>query len=191
MRDRKTAKSQVPTSVEIRVRSGSVCVPPAFIESRGPILRDGLPEWVELALFTPELRAMTGEQHAQLSGVYDKRKWPSDWVRITLYGSDTTLAGFQSAVQSAAENQPTGRDSGFIFRRHPRDPDYQDMYGHPAEPEFVMLCGPSRCWTPKQKVDGFWYTYDFPRAYVPNWHALHLAIQQRTKEWSSDKSCLR
>jgi hypothetical protein len=101
MRDRKTAKSQVPTSVEIRVRSGSVCVPPAFIESRGPILRDGLPEWVELALFTPELRAMTGEQHAQLSGVYDKRKWPSDWVRITLYGSDTTLASFQSAVESA------------------------------------------------------------------------------------------
>jgi len=169
---------------------------------------------VELAMFTPELTGFTAAHYeAGLDKVYDKRKYPADWIRITIWPSDTpepfrfhvvpTLGRYyekESTIDLGfrshrAERNCVGRVAGSGWVQIQNGPDcleYELKYGHSADPKVVLLCNTSRCWSKtRSQAEGVWYDYDFPRAFLPQWSELNSRIKARVTEWSRDKSCFR
>lgn len=208
--------------MEVKVGSTQICVGRQFIDPNDLLqvvtskrAITGYPyDRVALSLFSPELHGFTAEHYKSgIAKIYDKRQYPSDWVRITIWPGDTTGAmRFQlSSVLSRYYEAESTADSGFKSHRAERQCvgkvagegwvqaqagpeclDYELKYGHPADPNIILLCNRSRCWLRNRlEKQSVWFDYDFPRSFLSEWPAFHTRIKNRIAEWKQDRSCLR
>jgi hypothetical protein len=209
-------------SIQVKVGSVLLCVARNFIypheltqalSDRKPIT--GYPyDRVQLAMFTPLLTGFTTKHYeAGLDKVYDKKKYPADWVRVTIWPGDqrdsfrpnvaaalgpyyerdsTVDLGFTS---HRAERNCVGKvaGSGWVqIQSGPECLENELKYGHPADPNIVLSCNTSRCWVnTRLHTQDVWYDYDFPRTFLSQWSILNARIKGRVGDWKNDRSCFK
>jgi len=169
---------------------------------------------VELHLFSVELSGFTAEHYrAGIAKVYDKRQYPADWIRTTVWANDVPESArkqhgsafdryyeTESFVEFGFQSRRARRDcvgkvagDGWVqIQSGPECLENELKYDHPVDPGMVFFCNLSRCWM-RNRINrhDVWFNYDFPRAFLEQWPSLHAKILARVAEWREDKSCLR
>lgn len=166
----------------------------------------------DVQLFGKELRAADDELYSQLaqSGI-DKGRYPADWVRVSFilrrFATARTrplaerLEEYEAVSSMDREFRSHRRNQSCPGKKHgagccmgieepPECVDYTLKYGHPMDPEVVLMCTTKRCYvkSPLAHRDAH-YQYDFPIDMLDAWPALHASIRSRVEQWRSDQSC--
>ena len=195
-------------ALEVRVGAARLCVGRQFIEPEtlfravrnSEAVTDGAYARVELALFSLGLTGFTAEHYrAGIARVYDKREYPADWVRITMRPRRSSSPVDIAALVPRYYGPDWAMDSGFrshvarsdCISKPGNGPECHELkHGHAADPSAVLVCNSQRCWLQNRtRHQSVWFDYDFPRAYLSEWPALHKAVHTRISEWSRDNSC--
>lgn len=205
--------------VQVKIGSTSLCVGRQFIHLYDllPALEKNKPVngylgyRAELNLFDIELHGFIPEHYK--SGIAhegDRRKYPDNWVRITilpkkneLRANLSELIGKYYEVESnvdfdfkshRAERQCVGKVEGMGYLQIQNGPECLDAelkFGNPLDASVVLSCSKSRCSTQKNlEINGVWFDYDFPKSFLPQWPKLHTNVRQRIEEWNKDRSCI-
>ena len=182
--------------VQVKVDSTSLCVGRRFIEpndlvmmrnnggpvTAGPLHRRAVP----IALFSEALTGYTDDHYRTgIATVYDKRKYPSDWIRIEILPKEMRRPiGIPPKDYQHAFEESWAIDAGFRTHRRRQDcvgqsvqwaalsavtlgPDCLDgelRYGNSAAPQVVLYCNKNRCYTSNYlEHSGVSFEYDFPK----------------------------
>lgn len=165
-----------------------------------------------IQLFGKELRAADDELYLQLaqSGI-DKRRYPANWVRVSFIPPPFATARTRPLAERLQEYE-AGSSIDREFRSHRRDQscpgkkygagccigveerpecvNYTLKYGHPMDPEVVLMCTTKRCYIKSPLAQGdVHYQYDFPIGMLDAWPALHAGIRSQVEQWRNDQSC--
>lgn len=166
----------------------------------------------DVQLFGQELRAADDELYSRLaqSGI-DKGRYPADWVRVSFILPRFATARTRRLAERLEEYE-AGSSMDREFRSHRRDQscpgkkhgagccigveerpecvNYTLKYGHPMDPDVVLMCTTKRCYIQSPLAQGdVHYQYDFPIGMLDAWPALHAGIRLRVEQWRSDQSC--
>jgi hypothetical protein len=179
-----------------------------MLDSRAPT-RSG----TDVQLFGTELRAATDELYSQLVQVgIDKQRYPADWVRVSFipppFATKLTrplaerLQEYEAGSSIDREFRSHRRDQSCPGKKHsagccigveepPECVDYTLKYGHPMDPDVVLMCTTKRCYVKSPLAQaGVHYQYDFPIGMLDAWPALHTGIRSRVEQWRGDQSCV-
>jgi hypothetical protein len=182
--------------------------PVLTLDSRAPTRSS-----TDIQLFGKELRAADDELYSQLvqTGI-DKRRYPADWVRLSFipqpFATARTrplavrLQQYEAEASMDGEFRSHRRDQSCPGKKHgagccigveepPECVNYTLKYGHPMDPDIVLMCMTKRCYVQSPLAQGdVHYQYDFPIGMLDAWPALHVGIRSRIEQWRSDQSCV-
>ncbi len=177
------------------------------LESRAPSRSS-----TDVQLFGKELRAADDALYSQLTRIgIDKQRYPADWVRVSFipppFAAARTrplaerLEGYEAGSSIDREFRSHRRDQSCPGKKHsagccigieeqPECVNYTLKYGHPADPNVVLMCTTKRCYVSSPLAQGdVHYEYDFPIGMLDGWAALHAGIRSRVEQWRGDQSC--